>query len=101
MKSSTWFALFFTAFLFVSNQSQAQITTFPLSGLDGTVTATLWSGKDLIIGGSFVWVDGSVRLNRIGRWDGTTFHAYGEGFNGSVNALTVLENGTLVAAWRL
>jgi len=46
----------------------------------------------LYAGGAFTTVDG-VSANRVGYWDGDTFHALGSGLNGTVTALAVAPNG--------
>ncbi|HEX5051590.1 MAG TPA: hypothetical protein VFZ65_07460 [Planctomycetota bacterium] len=51
---------------------------------------------DLVAAGSFASV-GGVPVNGIARWDGTTWHAYGNGLASGVRSVAVLPNGDLVA----
>jgi hypothetical protein len=55
-------------------------------------------GGDLVAGGSFssTFPTGPA-LNRLARWDGTSWASLGGGADNSVHALTVLPNGELVA----
>jgi len=64
---------------------------FALPGLDGTVKAFIvWQG-DLYVGGRFAHADG-VPVNGIARWDGTAWHALGNGVQGEVLELAVYDN---------
>jgi hypothetical protein len=73
-------------------------------GLDGAVFAAVY-GRDgnLYVGGAFITAynaagTGSpVTVNRIARWNGTTWEALGAGFNSTVRALTFTPDGTLYA----
>ena len=51
---------------------------------------------DLVAAGSFTTA-GGVPANRIARWDGTSWSAFGSGMNHNVNSLTTLPNGDFVA----
>ena len=51
---------------------------------------------ELILGGSFTQIDGSV-VNRIAAWNGTSFRALGTGFDNTVTSLCSMA-GTLYAA---
>lgn len=50
---------------------------------------------ELVVGGAFTNA-GGVPANRLARWNGTTWSAFGTGLNGSVFAITVLPGGDLV-----
>ena len=50
---------------------------------------TIFDG-DLIVAGNFYKAGGSI-VNGIARWDGTTWHALGEGFNNSAYAVCVYD----------
>ena len=64
------------------------------NGVDAAPRAFLTHEGALVVGGEFTLAGGQI-ANRIARWDGT-WHTYGDGFNGSVNALAEF-NGGLVA----
>ena len=51
---------------------------------------------DLVAAGSFALATGGV-ADRIARWDGVAWHPLGNGMNGTVNALTVMPTGDLIA----
>jgi flagellar hook capping protein FlgD len=68
----------------------------PNPGVDGQVYALLSSGTDLFAGGDFINADGNV-VNHVARWDGSAWHALGDGLNGQVVALTEYQ-GQVVAA---
>lgn len=70
-------------------------------GLDSTVWCMtvfddgLGGGPALYVGGQFVRTDdGNVQLNRIARWDGSSWSALGTGMNNLVNALAVYDDGS-------
>jgi hypothetical protein len=73
-------------------------------GINGAVTALLWKGNDLFVGGIFNQA-GTTLATNIARWDGTNWFALGNGVygttNGSpapvVNALALDANGDVVA----
>jgi len=52
---------------------------------------------DLVVAGTFL-AAGGIEATCIARWDGGTWHAYGDGIGGGVYALAVLPSGDLVAA---
>jgi hypothetical protein len=58
----------------------------PFLFLFGTVYALAVSGTDLYAGGDFTTA-GGVPVNRIAKWDGSTWSASGSGVNGTVYAL--------------
>lgn len=47
------------------------------------------AGINLYVGGSFVTV-GGITVNRVARWNGTSWFALGNGFNDAVHALAVV-----------
>jgi len=51
---------------------------------------------DLAVAGTFLTA-GNVAATCIARWDGSSWHPYGNGIGGAVHALAVLPNGELVA----
>jgi len=55
-----------------------------------------FANGDLVVAGEFTMA-GSVIVNRIARWNGTTWSPLGSGLNGFVHCLTTLPNGDLVA----
>jgi len=65
-------------------------------GVEGTVYATTTWDLDgdgplpaqLVVGGSFTTA-GGVTVNNIARWDGSSWHPFGNGVSGEVRALTV------------
>ena len=70
----------------------------PENGLNGTVYAATVYDNKLIVGGEFTAV-GSLVVNNIASWDGSSWSALGTGMNGGVFALTVY-GGNLVAGGR-
>jgi hypothetical protein len=62
----------------------------------GWVNALAVYDGSLIVGGSFPSVDGGIPANNIARWDGTQWHAMGEGLNDNVLTLVVYK-GDLIA----
>jgi len=50
-------------------------------------------GPALYAGGNFITAGGAT-VNRIARWNGTTWAALGSGMNANVNALTVFDDGS-------
>lgn len=70
--------------------------TFALPGADASVHSALEFDGDLIIGGDFLHV-GTCAASRIARWDGSDWHALGDGFDGAVRAL-LAHDGELYAA---
>lgn len=71
-------------------------TTLGSQGPNGPVhaSAKLPNG-DVVLGGQFTDVAG-VPANNIARWDGSTWHALGNGLNGYVMSLAVSPNGDLL-----
>jgi hypothetical protein len=67
---------------------------------NGTVVLALAvHGSDLIVGGSFRAVDDGKPAPYVARWDGSTWHAMGGGFDDQVNALLVWR-GLVIAGGR-
>jgi hypothetical protein len=65
--------------------------------LNAPALAVTVRNGDLVIGGGFTLAGGNS-VNRVARWDGTNWQALGTGVTaGSVNELSVLSNGDLVA----
>lgn len=66
--------------------------------IDGEVRALTRSGPDVIVGGTIQATSGAL-LNRIARWNGSSFQSLGTGVAGaSVDALASLDNGDVIAA---
>ncbi|MFO0826591.1 MAG: hypothetical protein U0572_00435 [Phycisphaerales bacterium] len=69
------------------------------SGLDSSVfCATTFddgsgAGPALYVGGNFTSAGGTI-VNRIARWDGSTWSALGSGVNGAVRGLAVFDDGS-------
>jgi len=66
------------------------------TGTNNTVIAMAEYQGDLIAAGRFLQA-GGISVNRIARWDGSSWHAMGTGFDNEVRALAVF-NGELYAA---
>ncbi|HEV8629040.1 MAG TPA: hypothetical protein VGV61_01900, partial [Thermoanaerobaculia bacterium] len=74
---------------------------FPANALNGDVRAMVFndgSGPALYVGGTFTTAGGTT-VNRVAKWNGTTWSALGSGFThttlaASVDALTVFDDGT-------
>lgn len=73
------------------------------TGTSGTATLTpvpdpyalaVASNGDLLVAGDFTMA-GSTPANRIARWDGTNFTAFGSGLNAVVRAMSVLPDGSI------
>lgn len=63
----------------------------------GDVTALAVAGNgDLYVGGRFIRA-GSVSVNHVARWNGTSWSALGTGMNGAVLSLAVASNGDVYA----
>lgn len=59
-------------------------------GLTGAVHALAGGTAELYAGGAFTKPHASqLELNRVGRWDGTAWHALGTGLDGDVHALVL------------
>ncbi|GIV55074.1 MAG: hypothetical protein KatS3mg039_1592 [Candidatus Kapaibacterium sp.] len=56
--------------------------------IDGTITTLAWVGNDLYVGGAFNSIDGIAGTSGIARWDGSQWHALGEGIgDGNVSVI--------------
>ncbi len=69
---------------------------FAQNGASDTVYALLVDGTDIYIGGVFRTV-GSISAQSIARWDGTSWHEMGYGFDADVTALALDAAGNLYA----
>jgi hypothetical protein len=71
------------------------------SGMNNRVAALVVSGNDLYVGGDFAMATNSlgeaVAVNRIAKWDGTTWTALGVGVNSNVSALVLSGSNELYA----
>jgi hypothetical protein len=47
-------------------------------------------GPDIYVGGDFTSAGGVANTTYIARWDGSSWHALGDGLNGSVYAFAVI-----------
>lgn len=63
---------------------------------DGRVNALIVFGDDLIAGGTFTGAQGGPSMTRVGRWDGTQWHAMDTGLPFEVHSFAVF-NGDLYA----
>ena len=63
----------------------------------GVVNAILVNGSDLVVAGAFTEIDG-VTVNRVARFDGTSWHGYGAGVNNGTILAATFYNGDLVVA---
>lgn len=72
-------------------------------GLSGTVSALAVSGSDVYAGGDFTRATNSgnlvVQVNRVAKWDGSSWSALGSGFNNTVQALAVSGNEVFAGGW--
>ena len=57
--------------------------------MDGRVNSLIAIGTDLYAGGSFTTA-GGVTVNRIAKWNGTTWSALGSGMDGRINSLVAI-----------
>ncbi len=64
--------------------------------LDGSTQVVAEYDGDTIVGGDFTEISG-VAANRVARWDGSQWHAMGDGFNGTVTTIASYQ-GELYAA---
>ncbi len=73
---------------------------FSRSTFDGTVSAALvfddgrGGGPQLYLAGRFLSTPDGTPAERVARWDGTAWHALGDGLDGPVSALCVHDDGT-------
>lgn len=56
-------------------------------GFSGTIKAAVLGGGDLYVGGRFTTANGGVPANQVARWDGSSWHALGNGLNNTVRTL--------------
>lgn len=63
---------------------------------DAVLVLTALPGGDVVAGGSFI-ISGSLYVNNVARWNGTSWSAFGQGSSGTVYSLTTLPNGDVVA----
>lgn len=70
---------------------------YSVPGTDGDVRAVaVLPDGSLVAGGSFSTA-GGVLVNKIARWNGSSWAPLGNGMNGSVSALALMPNGDVVA----
>ncbi len=63
---------------------------FHTRGIDGIAQADATYGSDLIVGGN-ITAAGEVVVANVARWDGAQWHAPGDGLNGTVRRLLVMD----------
>ncbi len=68
---------------------------FGLPSPDGILYCAARFGNDLIVGGSFQQI-GGVPVNNIARWDGTAWHAMGDGTSDRITCMTVYDGSLYV-----
>ncbi|EKE87623.1 InlB B-repeat-containing protein [Idiomarina xiamenensis] len=78
----------------LNNDSEWQ--GFQSTFLDGSTQVVAEYDGDTIVGGDFTEISG-IAANRIARWDGSQWHAMGDGFNGTVTTIASYQ-GELYAA---
>jgi len=66
-------------------------------GLNSNVYALTVAGDGTLYAGGGFTVAGGITVNRIAKWNGTSWSALGAGVNGNVNALALAGDGTLYA----
>ncbi len=64
--------------------------TSPNDGVSSTVDALIASGSNLFVGGAFTTAGSGTTVNRIAKWDGSSWSALGTGMNGNVYALATM-----------
>jgi hypothetical protein len=57
------------------------------------------SGTNVYVGGVFTDAGGNPNADYIARWDGSAWHALGDGVNGTVNAIAVSGTDLYVGGW--
>ncbi len=73
----------------------AQWTEMPRGGVNGTVRDMVIFRDQLYLCGDFTATgDGTIALNRIARFDGTTYHPVGGGSGLTVTSMCVADDGT-------
>ena len=74
-------------------------SSFGGKGLDGSISSmTTLPNGDVVAGGFFVTADDGLIVNRIARFDGTSWSALGAGSASLVAAVTSLANGDVIAS---
>ena len=61
----------------------------PVNGIDGNVSAIAVDGSGNVYAGGSFSVAGSIFVNHIAKWDGTSWSPLGAGVNGSVYAIAI------------
>ncbi len=94
---SIFFLFFYTVMAYAEIGDENWDTRFGANGygFDNEVCAIAKEGNLVYVGGKFIYA-GSIFLNHVVYWDGTTFHPLGNGINGNVYALYAI-GGTLIA----
>ena len=82
----------------IFNDDDDRWTHFPYnsSAVNYNVHAIAVDGSNVYVGGEFTQA-GTNPANHVAMWDGTEWHALGEGVNGNVYAITVYEGDVYVA----
>lgn len=83
--------LFIVFVAFSVNASYGQNFYAIGSGLNGSVYASIVFNGELIVGGTFT-ASGSTTLNRVAKWNGTSWAAMGSGFSGTVREFAIYNN---------
>lgn len=79
-----------------ASQSDSSWRDITDTGLNGQVWAMVMVGQDLYVGGEFTTADGAI-VNRIVKWDGSTWSPLGPGVNGPVRAIASYDSSIYVA----
>lgn len=100
LRRHTLVALLLLSCLLTGGRAAAQCSSFSTlgGGLDGGVPWALTASPsgDVVAGGGFMMA-GGVAVNRIARWDGSTWWPLGSGMNATVFALTAMPDGDIIA----
>lgn len=67
------------------------------NGTDSAVLAMVNYNGNLIVAGNTITKAGNTSVNRIARWDGTSWHTLGTGISGSIQSMAVYNNELYVA----
>lgn len=68
------------------------------AGINPVLAITRWQGE-VYIGGEISFTRDGITYNGVMRWDGQAWHALGNGVDGKVTSLRVIDGALIVAGW--